>query len=286
MNYDKPGIYKNLSQETYNNINALNNSKLWQANKSPAHFKLALDGKISINNTKALDFGTALHAALLYGDDFLDHVSILNRKYDRRNAQDKAEYDAIKFFADKKNKVLISKQDSKNIKKIIDNIKLNSFANNLLFKKISDSSENELTIVWNDSFLPILKKGRIDRLLLFPNKAVITDIKSTADASETQKSIEKYGYANQAVHYIEGIKEIYNIEEVYFFFIFIDKETFKPLVVELDEEYLKCSYNRYRELIEISYKCIQTNNFPLQLEENKPLIIKAPKHLIYRYKSK
>lgn len=286
MNYDKPGIYKDLKQEIYNNINALNNSKLWQANKSPAHFKLALDGKIIINNTKALDFGTALHAALLYGDNFLDHVSILNRKYDKRNKEDKAEYNAIKFFADQKNKVLISKQDSKNIKKIIDNIKKNEFANNLLFKDISDNAENELTIVWNDSFFPVLKKGRIDRLLTFPNKAVIVDVKSTADASETQKSIEKYGYANQAVHYIEGIKELLNIEEVYFFFVFIDKDTLKPLVVELNDDYLKYSYSRYRELLEISYNCIQNDNFPLQLDETKPLILKPPKYLSYKYRNK
>lgn len=268
----KPGIHSEFTDEEYFSIPALNNSSLWQLNKSAAHFELSQKPQSS-KKDKELNFGTALHIALLKPKQFQNRVHVLSRKYDMRKNKDKLDFEIEMSGIDPE--VLISKEEKEEIDIIINNIYDHELA-----RAIFNCTQTETTLIWNDEYFPILKKAKCDGLKINDNSVILWDIKSIHDISKISKHTEEYGYANQLVHYMDGIRVLYNVKHCNGLLLFICKQTLKPKIEILSSEYLKAAEIRYRQLLE-KYMILQkSKEYNLQEDTSKPGVLKCPRNLL------
>lgn len=206
------GIYKGLSFEDYSAIEAVNHSKLKLMNRSPAHYKHALDNPES-KDSKALRIGSALHCAVLEPEKFASEY-LVAPKVDRRIKANKEMYEA--FVAQNEQKIILDTEEYGTVQAMSFSI-----LSNPTVVKLLKGTERELSIVaeYETQFL----KGRLDAH--DAKLGIVSDIKTTEDASREgfECSIFKYGYHTQAAMY-QLICEELKLPAHDFVFICVEKE--------------------------------------------------------------
>jgi hypothetical protein len=172
----------------YHAIDAVSNSLISRILKSPAHARAYLDNPPE--PTKAMEFGTAFHSAILEPDTFAATYAVFSG--DRRTKEGKAAYEALQ--ADGK-RILTADDMS-----VIQGMQMSVYGHVAAAELLSEGKA-ELSVTWQDDH-GFLCKCRPDWWI----GNTLVDVKTTDDASPAgfAKSIAKYGYARQNVHYIEG----------------------------------------------------------------------------------
>ena len=181
----KDGIYTNISNEQYNEIDAIRASFLKTVLENP---RLAWFEKMNIlpkETTPSMQFGTLLHEAILEPQKYNARVIAGNQ-----SKEDKL------IPADKK----IS---ASNKEKIDAMVKMWHFFSK---SKLITSSQKELTVVTNG------KKCKIDFLkqnTTEPNKILIGDLKTTSkiDVMGLNYAIKDYRYVFQLAYYKKVLEE-------------------------------------------------------------------------------
>lgn len=128
------------------------------------------------------------------------------------------------------------------------------------------SGKPEVSLFWTDEESGVDIRGRLDWL---PNpsdgRMVVPDFKTAASADpETfAQSAAKYGYAQQAALYIDGLKALGLSDDPVFVFIVAEKSApYLVSVIELDAEALRIGRGLNRRAIQIYKHCTQTNTWP------------------------
>lgn len=172
----------------YHAIDAISNSLISRILKSPAHARAYLD--TPPEPTKAMEFGTAFHSAILEPDTFAATYAVFSG--DRRTKEGKAAYEALQSAG----KLILTAEDMS----VIQGMQKSVFTHVAAAELLSEG-EAELSVTWQDDS-GFLCKCRPDWWI----GDTLVDVKTTEDASPEgfAKSIAKYGYARQNVHYIEG----------------------------------------------------------------------------------
>lgn len=191
-----------IKAEEYHAINAVSNSLISKILKSPAHARAYLDNQPA--PTKAMEFGTAFHAAILEPKEFAEQYAVFSG--DRRTKEGKAAY---KELIDSGKRIL-SADDMENIQGMQSSV----FAHHAA-KKLMDEGYAELSVTWDDYETMAKCKCRPD----WWKGDVLVDFKTTDDASPEgfMRSIVKYGYHRQAAWYLRGT------EADQFIFIAVEK---------------------------------------------------------------
>jgi hypothetical protein len=235
-------IICNMPAAIYHGTRALSKSGLDQFRKSPAHFRAWQDGTTKNESSPALEFGTAVHMAILEPELFALNYTLFTG--DRRNKDGKMAYEAVIASG----KIPLNQEQWDNITGAAAAVHAHPTAA-LLVEKI----QTEVSCF--DSWNGVKVKARIDGLA----KDYIIDVKTTQDASPVAfgKSCAQFRYHVQAAWYqrITGVNR--------FIFIAVEKEApYGVACYELDEQAISLGHIIIEEQLRTYVECEQLNSWP------------------------
>jgi len=235
-------IICNMPAAIYHGTKALSKSGLDQFRKSPAHFRAWQDGTTKNESSPALEFGTAVHMAILEPELFALNYTLFTG--DRRNKDGKMAYEAVIASG----KIPLNQEQWDNITGAAAAVHAHPTAA-LLVEKI----QTEVSCF--DSWNGVKVKARIDGL----GKDYIIDVKTTQDASPVAfgKSCAQFRYHVQAAWYqrITGVNR--------FIFIAVEKEApYGVACYELDEQAISLGHIIIEEQLRTFVECEQLNSWP------------------------
>lgn len=205
------GILRDVPMEDYHRMPGASSSQLKELDRSPAHLKAYLDGLRS-KSSAALDFGSALHCALLEPELFAASYVVAEQcsavtgkgaqcsregsvrcggKWFCTQHQGEQEADAV---------TVISRKDQENVLGAMRSINAHPAASAVLARV----THRELSGLWLDEESGQLCRARFDAVA--PSLGATVELKTAADASVTgfTKAIYKFRYYRQGAHYLNG----------------------------------------------------------------------------------
>lgn len=254
-NLNKLGILDGVPNAEYHAINAVNKSALDKIAKSPAHYLYSK--KFPEPPTPAMQFGSALHDALLLPTEFSSRYAEAP-SLDKRTKEGKALFE--KFQTENAGKEIVRADDMEAIRGMVESVKAHKEAAAHL-----EAGQSELSCFWVEPTTELLCKCRPDLLL---DGGTVVDIKTTQDASlgAFQKTIANLRYHVQAAWYLDGIRNFKAVDS--FVFIAIEKEPpYACAVYMLDEAAIEAGRAAYRKDLATLYGCMKTEYWPGYPEE-------------------
>lgn len=206
--YEKPGVYENLSEDTYNRINALRNTELGWYLKSPFYYDWMK--RNSPDATRAMSLGTALHCQVLQADLFAElfalepDIKVFGLKQDgemakspRATAKYKEEYTRIEG----EGKAILTREDMD----LCELMKENLWDNQRCHSDVMSATHEEVTLVWERD--GILCKARLDIAGVDEQGPYISDVKTTMDIYGYMPwEFQRYRTHRQAAWYSDGAR--------------------------------------------------------------------------------
>ena len=282
----EPGIYPGVTYEEYAQWSGINNTTLWKLKStSPMHCKHYLDNPPP--STDALRIGSAMHIQILEPQEF-DKRFMVIPKWNMATKDGKAEFASYVIdLADKKTLTVAQTDQMIEAKKgkrdlligalalagldVLDQAELDTVQAMYARLKEQDAyqyitgrrdSDTELAIVWDDEETGIRCKAKID----YANRdgCILCDLKSTEVAAEHafRRSVEKYGYYQQAAFYSDGWQALTGD---LCSFLFIAAEKSPPhccCSYEPDENTLLAGRHSYRAALKLWKKCVDSDTWP------------------------
>lgn len=240
---------------SYESNEGIRRSDLWLINKSPLHFRYAMDHERE--ETPALLFGRAAHSMILTPECFgLDYE--IAPDVDRRTKAGKAEYQDFLDYCEECGKEPISAKDAEIIKKMHTAICQSEQAYKLL-----TTGEHEKEFYWTDDMTRERCKCKVDCITEYNGLPYVVDYKTTDSCEDGhfERTARKYGYQFQAGMYCEGVFQN-TLEEHRFAFVAQEKtEPYAVRVYLCDPEWVHRGYDKFRELIGIYHRCKETGNW-------------------------
>ena len=231
----------------YEDMEGVRRSDLWLINRSPAHFKYAMDNPEP--PTPAQVFGIAAHKYILEPDSFMGEFAVAP-DCDRRT---KAGKETFAMFMDSAGgKSIISTEDYgklKEMKKAIDG--------HAVAKEMLSNADYEKPFLWIDLMTGEACKVKTDCIGRWKGDDYIFDYKtcSSCEGNSFEYDARKYGYKFQAGMYVEGVFQSTLINRK---FAFIVQEKTPPYAVRVyicTDEFVAQGYDKFRELIGIYHQC-------------------------------
>ena len=260
------GVFPNIPADEYHlrELGVANKSALDHVAKSPAKYLAWINGELEDESTKALEFGSAFHCALLEPDRFALEYAVMPDFGDRRFAGPKAEH--AKWEKKYGKRKQISQADMKTILGMIAGIRRRKFSDNL-----TRGGQSELTLRWIDEESGLRCKARADYYV--KEFAMAVDVKSTIDASDEAfaRTSSKYGYARQDAHYRAGFAAN-GLPLEAFVFLAVEKEPpYEPALYVLDDFSRERGELSIRRDLNRLGECIANKIFPGYSEEIRVL---------------
>lgn len=248
------GVYY-LDRGAYSAIPAVTQSLLKQFKRSPAHARESmLHPK---EPSEALNFGNAIHCAILEPDRFVEDY-VVAPKIERRSAAGKAAW--IEFEDQNRGKEIISQDDYSMCQRMMESC----YANDVAAALLSGNGRNEVTLLWTDRDTDVRCKALLDRVTSFLGWTCVIDIKSTRDASQRgfARQVAQLEYHLQAAFYLEGLNALSPADRR-FLFVAIEKESpYCVTVFELEDESLKQGAAAFRQHLKTYAQCVTNGVWP------------------------
>lgn len=246
----------NISQKEYRALDAVSRSDLWEANKSPLHFKYNTEFGIK-KDSKALTFGSLVHKMVLEPDKFDEEFAIAPN-VDRRTKAGKEEYD--RFLTESEDKMVVTLDDYEIACAMAKVVQNHPEASRLLYE---GKPQYEQSFTWLDSQSGINCKIRPDCLNELDGQKYIIDYKTTDSCADGhfERSAKKYGYQLQVGMYSEGM---FNQDFDDYKFIFIAQEKTEPYAVriyDVDDSYRDFGMDLFHELTLKIAHCYEADKF-------------------------
>ena len=222
-------IKKQDSNEVYHSHNSISASGLKTIYKKSVFHYI---NKEQFTSTPAMNFGSAVHSALLEPDK--KEILALPEKINLRTKKDR-DFKA-KLIEDNKDKIIISHDEKKYLEQIVDNVNSNSLAMKLL------NGLDEIEYSYYGSIDEVDVRVRPDGLKR--NRHII-DIKTCQDASPKafRNAIYNFSYHLQACFYSEAL----GYDPASFRFIAIEnKYPFDVAVYSLSDELIERGKTAWR----------------------------------------
>lgn len=198
----KPGLYPEIREDHYHEIDLVSNSRLSNLKVSPEFCRWNRDNP---EDTKdAWRLGSAVHTLLLEPHRFMDRHGVFAGA--RRSKAEKENWSSmVETFGDSN---VIRSSDYENAKRIRDAVYAHDAARGLLQR----STLRELTAIWDQPVkidgktIPVRSKARIDALEQ-SGPVILTDLKTTRDNSPQwfAKALFELGYFRQFAQYSRAL---------------------------------------------------------------------------------
>ena len=239
----------------YNSMPGIRRSDLWKINKTPYHFRYAMDNPEP--KTPALLFGAAAHKYILEQDTFYDEFAVAPI-VDRRTKEGKAIWSDFTSKCEVNGLEAITADDFEQIKAMNEAIDKHPNARRLL------TGEHEKTFTWVDGQTGEPCKVKVDCLAEFNGQKYIVDYKTTESCEDGafERSCRKYGYKFQAGMYREGVFQ--NTFDEYGF-AFVAQEKNEPYAVRVyfcSKDFIDEGYDQFRTLLGLYHICKVSDYWP------------------------
>lgn len=241
-----------MTEKEYRAAEGISRSELWKIRESPEKYKYALEHPAE--PTPALIFGQMVHKLILEPETFEDDFVIMP-EVDRRTKEGKTIWND--FINGAGDRTLIKISDYETALAMKNALMQNDLAAKLL------SGQHEVPLFWTDEMTGEKCKARLDVLTPLSEKVIVSDYKSTNDASTEVfiRSAINYGYDMQSAYYTEAVKKTMNVDTV---FIFIVQEKEPPYAVNIlsaDPLFVERGHDTFRELLGIYHECKTSGNW-------------------------
>lgn len=213
MNHDNPTILHGLPDKEYRAINRISKHDTDEFAKNPYAFIRKLAEPHEEEQTPAMAFGSAVHAAILEPARFAEEYAILPAEITVRRGK---AWDAFKEA--NANKTIIKAEEADMIEGIKATLNANeSAAQNLILD--TPMSNREVAMLYR--LCSVDCKSKLDGIT---DDGVIWDLKTASDASPEafMRACDEYAYDVQAAMYIRAA-EACGIEVKHFAFIAVEK---------------------------------------------------------------
>jgi hypothetical protein len=133
-----------------------------------------------------------------------------------------------------------------------------------LLARAFERGEAETTIAWQDGPTGVWLRARPD--CMTPDRAIILDIKTAADASPQamERSIRSYGYLQSAALYLDGLEAVTGERPKEFWIVAIEKDA--PYAVATyplePEDIARAAFHFNRPAIDTFARCLEADNWP------------------------
>ena len=257
----KPGIYPNVPDAEYRELDAVSQSLLKRmvGDDTPAHLKAFLDGEIEHKDTTSMAMGRACHGMLFEPETFDDN-------YLEGDMKDPKAVGWKKQAEENLSKDIYPKDSRKHIEKIYEHAMEDPDWRAFL----EADGDVELSIVWIDEETGLLCKARLDKHILYPSGThLVIDAKSALKAQgyKFRKQAEELGYGIQTASYIHGAAQVFDCPEsdIHYRIAAFEKEPpylreiYKP--DEMDR-FLERGRKEYRRLLNTYARCLDTGIWP------------------------
>lgn len=205
MKCPEPGVYRNVLPEEYFAWEAVSNSKLNLMKRSPAHYQHGFP-----EPTAQMALGSLVHSGVLEPlaiikryvcmPDYAKHPDNVSKTGARSfsSATDFVKKKQEEFQSLHHDKEIVTEEQYQTLLGMATVLSGNELARDML-----RNGEAEVSLVWDDEDTGLRCKCRVDWLKR--NSCQFVDLKTTADASDFERSIAKYGYHRQMAFYRRGL---------------------------------------------------------------------------------
>ena len=210
METPDPGVYSGVPAADYFAWDAISNSSLREAKRSPLHYK----SQQPVQPTDAMRLGSLIHAGKLEPHALLEEYAVLpEAEFVRRTVEANSctERGAKRttYYADlvakweeqNKGKVAISEAELADLRGVV--LALASHSRSCEY---FSGGEAEVAIVWHDKFTGLKCKARID--FWAKSAGRISDLKTTDDVSQFAYKIDAWDYHRQMAFYGDGLQTL------------------------------------------------------------------------------
>jgi PDDEXK-like domain of unknown function (DUF3799) len=294
------GIFPDVPNEEYHQGAGISNSGLSVLNKSPLHYWQAYLNPERERRapTPAMEFGTAIHAAILEPDRFRDEyvaiphesefpsalVTLPDYKARAKELEIKGystgTKDEIKvlikaidddsvFFDDEVARITNGKTAIKREQMIACHRISQQIYSKRAAKVLFSNGAAEQSIYWKDADTGVLCRIRPDYL----SDAAIPDVKSTEDASPAafQRSIWTYRYWVQAAMYIDGVKAATGEELPFVFCAWEKAAPYAAAFYSPTQEMIEAGRKEYKRLLRVYAACMESGEWDGYSESIMPI---------------
>ncbi|GAB1407698.1 hypothetical protein MASR1M8_16170 [Thermomonas brevis] len=243
-------------------------SGLKQMLRSPAHFRHWAEHPDDDKSSAALDFGRALHCAVLEPDVFAQTYMVLPHDAPQRptaamlGAKKRSPESEARvawwaaWDADNAGRIMLSANDYDRVQGMAESARQHPVARGLLA-----GGEREMTFRWTDEETGIVCKSRAD---LYAAGEFLMDLKSCRDASPDgfARAVTSYMYDLQQAHYLDGIR---TCGDSIRWFVFLAIESEAPYVAQphiLDVRAEERGWKLRQRAITRQAECLRNNTWP------------------------
>ncbi|MFC7929133.1 PD-(D/E)XK nuclease-like domain-containing protein [Streptomyces cinereoruber] len=264
----EPGLYPDLPAEEYHaQRTSLSSTGARTILKAPALYRYEQDHPQSRRDT--FDFGTAAHRVVL--GDGPELVAI--EANDWRTKAAREERDEVAAAGG----VALLAADYDRVHEMADAIRRHPIASALF---APGSGRPEQSMFWRDEATGVMRRARADWL---PNprngRLVVPDYKTTvcAHPEALARTVETYGYHQQAAWYLDGIRALELDEKPAFLLVFQEKTApFLITVVELDLVTLRIGAAKNRRALNTYRACVESGHWPGYVPDHEPFYLSLP----------
>lgn len=249
MTIEPPCFIANMPNDVYHSHpEGISSSGLKLVERSPAHYRY----QAARASSRAMEIGTAVHAALLEPQVFADEYVLLKDIKDRRASEYKA---AVKVHGSERVLVATEADQVAGMQEAV-------LSNPAMSERLNAEGWRELSLFVRDPETGVLVRVRYDLLTV---SGIAVDLKSCQDArpEEFSKSIYSYGYDLQAALYTDAFQWATGKPIGAFEFAVVEKEMPHGHKLYLpDETLLQEGRRRYREALNLFAECERSGDWP------------------------
>ena len=246
------GLQPNISSDNYHASSGISSSQLKYALKCPALYKAhCIDKTMPPLQGPALDLGTLVHAMVLEPHT-VDDIAIIKKKFSGVGARTKA----AEFASEHEGKLLITQFDWDRATAMSESVLSMPYVEALL-----SESQNELSGWYKDTETDLLCRYRPD----IRTDWIIADLKTCTDASHDafSRTIDKFGYAISAAHYLTGDTALMGTEHRQFAFICVESSPpYLTAMYILEDEAISYGDSKRSKALSIIKNGLETGIWP------------------------
>lgn len=247
-------VLPDVSFEAYRAEKAVSRSDLLLIERSPAYYQFRKNQPEQ--TTPALRLGTAVHSRILTPETFQTHYFAAPMIPPRTT---KAGKDAwAKIVEEANGREILTADEAEIVEGIAASVQADPLASALF-----SHGHAEVTIEWVDEITGETCKARPDYIRRTDDVVIVTDLKTTRDASTEGFTKEAFnlGYPLQAYMYCHAIYRAFG-KPVKFYFVAVEKDPpFAVNVFSIDDVFVRYGEERFRELLGIYHECKDSGNW-------------------------